>query len=183
MKENILFEKQIVEYLGLPSIPVKEHDGKMPFDKGVAVVETYENNMEYAICKYDPSGGDKEPRVIKTFSITPFKKIIRIFVVPNYMSRIEDVNSMDLDEDSKKRAEEILKEAKEIEDEGVVENNELTTPKNEYYFEHIKSDEEAHAYIQAYNSRNKIRGKIPTTHEGLVMRLAVIYSDTQKKQK
>ena len=90
---------------------------------------------------------------------------------------------MDLDEQSKKKAKEMLKEARELENDGVEKNDELENPKNEYYFDHITNDDEAKAFIQSYNSRNRIKGRIPTTHEGLVMRLAVIYSDTQKKQK
>jgi hypothetical protein len=90
---------------------------------------------------------------------------------------------MDLDEQSKKKVKGLLDEAKELENEGVEDDNALKKPKNEYYFDHITNDDEAKAFIQSYNSRNRIKGRIPTTHDGLVMRLAVIYSDTLKKQK
>ena len=178
----IQFEKEIIDFLGLPSIPKKEHDGKSAFEKGVAIIELRYGREAYAVCKFDTESGDKEPRIVKTFGIEPFIGIKQVFVVPNYMNDIEDVKDMDLDDESKKRAEQILQEAKEIENEGV-DNEELKTPKNEYYFDHITNDEQGMAFIRSYNSRNKIKGKIPSTHEGIIMRLAVIFSDTMKKSR
>lgn len=178
----IQYEKEILDYLNLPSIPKKEHDGKTNFDKGVAVIELRGERLAYAVCVFNQDNGDKSPRIIKAFGIEPFIRIKNVFVVPDYMTSMEDVKSMDLDDESKKKAEQLLNEANEIENDGVVEK-ELESPKNEYYFDHIHNDEEARAYIQNYNSRNRIKGRIPTTHEGLVLRLAVIYSSRQKKNK
>ena len=179
--EKIEFEKELLAYLNLPSIPRKEwKEGDMPFEKGVAVIEYYGERLAYAVCKFDPNSGIKRPRVIKTFGTEPFIKIVKVFVVPNYMSNIEDVKDMDLDEQSKKKAEQMLKEAQELETEGTKEDDELKNPKNEYYFDHITNDEEAKAFIRSYNIRNHIKGKIPSTHDGIVMRLAVIFSDTRK---
>ena len=113
--EKIEFEKELLAYLNLPSIPRKEwKEGDMPFEKGVAVIEYYGERLAYAVCKFDPNSGIKRPRVIKTFGTEPFIKIVKVFVVPNYMSNIEDVKDMDLDEQSKKKAEQMLKEAQEL---------------------------------------------------------------------
>lgn len=176
----IQFEKEVITFLGLPSIPKKEWDGKQSFAKGIAVVQLADEREAYAICAFDAEC-DKEPRIVKVFGIEPFVNIKKVFVVPSYMTTQEEVKEMDLDEASTKKAESLLKEAAEIENDGVGEK--IETPENEYYFDHIKNDEQAKAFIQAYNSRNRIKGRIPTTHDGLVMRLAVIYSDTQKKTK
>lgn len=179
----VLFEKELLKYLNLPSIPKKEWDGKSSYDKGVAIVCLADERKQFAVSKFDKNR-DSEPRIVKTFGYEPFVKIERILVVPEYMATAEDIDKMDLDEQSKKKAEEILKEAKEIENEGKDGDDELTNPKNEYYFDNIHNDEEARAFIKSYNETNRIkRGKIPSTHEGLIMRLAVIYSDTLKKLK
>lgn len=175
----IEFEKTICEYLHLPSIPKKTWDGKASFDKGVAVVGMHNEREAYAVAKYDAEK-DTKPRIVKVFSQEPFREVKTIFVVPNYMANEEDVKTMDLDEGSKKKAEEILKEATEIENEGTEEKVEEST--NEYYFDNITNDDEAKAFIKSYNERNRIkRGRIPSTHEGLVMRLAVIWSEINKK--
>ena len=176
----VYFEKEVIKFLGLPSIPKKEHDGKTPFDKGVAILKQVDGSEAYASCSFNPERGDKEPRITKVFGSIPFNGIKSVFVVPNYMAKEEDVDNMDLDAESKKKAKEILKEAEELENDGTEEDNELKSPKNEYYFDHITNDEEAKAFIRSYNSCNHIKGKIPSTHDGIVMRLAVIFSDTKK---
>ena len=176
----IQFEKEVLDYLNIPSIPKKEFDGKTAFPKGVAVVETIEKQEAFAIASFNPDNGDKEPKIVKVFGIEPFRKVNKIFVVPSYMNTEEEIKDMDLDEQSKKKVQQVLDEAKEIENEGVVGDKELEKPKNEYYFDHITNDEEAKAFIRSYNSRNHIKGKIPSTHDGIVMRLAVIFSDTRK---
>lgn len=175
----VLFEKEIIAALGLPSIPKREWDGKSSFDKGVAVVTLRSDFLAYAVAKFDAET-DKSPRIVKVFANEPFHDVKQIFVVPNYIVDEKEVPQMDLDEVSKKRAEELLKEAKDIETEGV--EDEIKLPDNEYYFDNIKNDDEARAFIQNYNSRNRIKGRIPTTHEGLVMRLSVIYSELSKKE-
>ena len=179
----IQFEKEVLEYLNIPSIPKKEFDGKTAFSKGVAVVETIGKQEAFAIASFNPDNGDKEPKIVKVFGIEPFRKINKIFIVPSYMNTEEEIKDMDLDEQSKTKVQQVLDEAKEIENEGVVGDKELEKPKNEYYFDHITNDEEAKAFIRSYNSRNHIKGKIPSTHDGIVMRLAVIFSDTRKSSR
>lgn len=177
--EDIKFEKEILSYLNIPSIPKKAWDGKSSFQKGVAVLSLRFGGKGYAASSYDTSK-DTKPNITKVFGLEPFTSIDNIYVIPSYMSNEEDVEDMDLDEQSKKKVQQVLDEAKEIENEGVVGDKELEKPKNEYYFDHITNDEEAKAFIRSYNSRNHIKGKIPSTHDGIVMRLAVIFSDTRK---
>ena len=181
--EKIEFEKELLAYLNLPSIPLKEwKEGDMPFEKGVAVIEYYGERLAYAVCKYDPNSGIKRPRVIKTFGTEPFIKIVKVFVVPNYMSNIEDVKDMDLDEQSKKKAEQMLKEAQELEAEGTKDENPMENLP-EWIFSEINSKEEAVAWLKNFQSRNKQKGRIPTTDENIKLRLFSIYSELQKKQK
>lgn len=173
----IHFENEICEALRLPKIPKKKWDGKSSFKNCVAVVRTISGIEVYAVASYE-ADKDSEPRVVKVFSQEPFSGVGDIFIVPQYMD-VEDIKDADLDDESKKRAEELAKEAKEIEDEGVEED--AKEPENEYWFDHVHSDEEAASYIAAYNKANKIKGRVPKTHEGLVMRLSVIYAETNKK--
>lgn len=173
----VFFEKEVCEALRLPSIPKKKWDGKSSFNRCVAVVKTVSDSEVYAIASFDAEK-EKEPRIVKVFSQEPFNKVGDIFIVPQYMD-VEDVKDADLDEESKKRAEELLKEAKEIEDEGVEE--EVKEPENEYYFDHIHTDEEAAAFIASYNKTNRLRARVPKTHEGLIMRLSVIYAESNNK--
>lgn len=169
-------EKEVLAYLRLPSIPKKEWDNKSSFSKGVAVLTLVYGGQTYAVATFD-NEKDVTPRILKVFSPERFTVIEKIFIVPEYMD-VDDIKDADLDEESKKRAEELASEAKEIEDDGVEEETRL--PENEYFFDHIHSDEEARAYIEAYNKSNRIRGRVPKSHEGLVMRLSVIYAETNK---
>lgn len=173
----IQYEKEICEHLRLPSIPKKEWNGKDSFRNCVAVVKMFGGGLSYAVSSFDAEK-DKEPRIVRVFGQEQFNGIEKILIVPEYMN-VDDIKDSDLDEESKKRAEALAKEAKEIENEGVEE--ETVEPENEYWFDHIHSDEEARAYIEAYNKANKLRARIPKTHEGLIMRLSVIYSETNKK--
>jgi hypothetical protein len=173
----VFFENEICEALRLPKIPKKKWDGKSSFNKCVAVISLSYGGKAYAVASYD-SEKDEKPRIVKVFSQEPFCDVLEVFIVPQYMD-VEDIKDADLDDESKKRAEELAKEAKEIEDEGVEE--ETKEPENEYFFDHIKDDDMARAYIAAYNKANKIKGRVPKTHEGLVMRLSVIHAETNKK--
>ena len=172
----IRFEKEVIKYLGLPSIPKREHDGTSFFDKGVAVIVNQNGDKSYAVCRYTEK--DNEPKITKVFDLAPFVSIEGIYIVPSYMNNIEEVKDMDLDDVSKKKAEEILREAKEFEED----SNDEPETQNEYYFDNITSDEEARAFIASYNKTNKIKGLVPKTHDGLVMRLASIYSNMKERK-
>lgn len=173
------FEKEICEFFKIPSIPLKKWDGKSSFDNGVAVVKLAYQGEAYAACKFNAEK-DEEPRITKVFAQEAFTDIVDIFIVPDYMeTNIEDA---DLDEESKKAAEAMLQEAEEL-TEKVEEKTDIekAQEKNEYFFDNIHSDEEAIAFITAYNRDNKIRGNAPKNHDTIIMRLGVIYSNMQKK--
>lgn len=176
----IQFENEVCKLLGLPSIPLKEWDGKSSFKDGVAVTNLACDYKAYAVCTFD-ADTDKEPRVKKTFANEPFYGIDKVFVVPSYMDL--DTKKADLDEESKEAAERLANEAAEIEqnaaeDSTMKEMEELS----EWVFPEIHNAEEAQAYLRAYNIANKIKGKVPTNAETLKMRLMNIYY-SQKKNK
>lgn len=177
----ILNEKEICQYLGIPSIPKKKWDGKKPFRSGVAITELRNGMGEaYAVATFD-TDRDNKPRIKKVFSMLPYDKVVEIFIVPDYMN--ENVDDMDFTDDDKKKAQWLIDEANEIvaghdgEQEVVAEN------KNPYLFDHIHNDDEARAYIAAYNKANRIKGRVPASHEALLMRLSVIYSGLNNENK
>lgn len=172
----ISFEKEVCSYLNIPSLPKKEWDGKSSFKNAVATIKLGGSRLAYAVASYDEAKDDA-PRVVKSFMTEPFYGIDKIFVVPSYMDT--DVDNMDLDEQSKKAAEDLKKEADELENQGAYETTEV--PKNEYCFDHINNDEEAIAFIEAYNRENNIKGAIPKKHESIIARLTVIYAESLKK--
>ena len=172
----ISFEKEVCSYLNIPSLPKKEWDGNSSFKNAVATIKLGGSRLAYAVASYDEAKDDA-PRVVKSFMTEPFYGIEKIFVVPSYMDT--DVYNMDLDEQSKKAAEDLKKEADELENQGSDENMEV--PENEYCFDHIHNDEEAIAFIEAYNRENNIKGAIPKKHESIIARLTVIYAESLKK--
>lgn len=179
----VKFEREICDYLRIPSIPKKEHDGKSSFKKGVAVVRLAVSGTGYAVCTFDAEN-DNEPRIIKSFASEPFYGIEKIFVVPNYMNTSEkDIKEMDLDEESKKKVESLVQEAQELtkqseEKKEIEEMQQLP----EWIFPEINNAEEARAWLQSYNGKNRIKGKIPTNEETIKMRLLNIYSQMKNKQ-
>lgn len=176
---GIRFEKEVCQYLSLPSIPLKEWNGKTSFKDGVAVTKLLLGDLAYAVCTFN-ADTDKEPRIKKVFAEERFSGIYKIFVVPSYMDT-KDIENADLDEQSKEAAERLAKETEELAE--TPENDEkVEMPENEYFFDHIHNDDEAIAFITAYNRDNNIRGSVPSKHETLVMRLGVIFNDMKKKQ-
>lgn len=174
--ENILFENEICKELGLPAIPKKEWDGESPFDKGVGIVKTTFGDKAYAVVRFDVEK-EQEPNVVKVFSSAPFVGIEKVFIVPSYMET--EVKDADLDEESKKKAEELANQAEEMENED--DGDKITEPQeNPYFFDHIHNDEEAIAFIESYNKENKIGGRVPKSHDTILMRLSVIYADLKK---
>lgn len=176
---KIYFESDVCQYFGLPSIPKKTWDGKSSFKDGVAVVDIGHGEEAYAAATFD-ADKDSSPRVKKVFSMDTFFGIKEIFVVPSYMD--EDVSGFDMSEEDKQKAYALLEEAKELEMEGVGEEK-PELPENEYFFENISSDEEAVAFIKSYNKANRIRGRVPSDHEAIVMKLSVMYADLQRQNK
>jgi hypothetical protein len=64
-----------------------------------------------------------------------------------------------------------------------VEEKKVELPKNEYFFDHIHNDEEAIAFIKSWNKSNRIKGRIPTDHETILMKLSVMWADAQRGNK
>lgn len=176
----IMFENEVVSFLGLPSIPKKEWDGKSPFDKGVGVVELSQGNDAYVVCKYQPE--QAKLIITKVFSLEQFKEIKKVYVVPNYMNNINEVPTMDLDEDSKKKAAQMLNEAHELETENSTDIVSEVKKMSEWVFDEITCKEEAIAWLKNYNSMNKIKGRVPSDEETIKMRLYSIYKKQQKKK-
>lgn len=171
---NIKFEKEICSFLNLPKLPVKEWDGKTPFDFGVAVIKLGGDDKAYAVARFHTET-EQKPTVIKVFSGEPFYDIEKVFIVPEYMKT--DVQDADLDAESKKKAEQLAQEAAEIENDGTPK---MELPENPYLFDNIHTDEEAIAFITAYNQKNGIKGVAPKKHDTILNRLLVIYSEQKK---
>lgn len=176
----IQYEKEICEHLRLPAIPKKEWNGKTSFKRCVAIVKTKSGEEAYAVASYDMEN-DEAPRVTKVFSQEPFVEIVKVFIVPEYMDDV-DIKNADLDEESKKKAIALAEEAKEIENEGVESETDMSKLP-EWIFDHIKNRDEAEAYLKSYRKTNKIKGAIPKTEENLKLALYVIYTEMQNKIK
>jgi len=175
---DIMFEKEVCQYLGIPSIPLKEWDGTSPFTKAVAVLSLAFGKKAYGVARFEPTK-ESEPNIVKVFNSEPFVGIEKLFVVPEYMET--SVEDADLDDESKKKAEELAHQGDEIINAGKHDDDKaLENPPTPYYFDNITSDEEAIAFIAAYNKKNKTGGRVPKTHDTILMRLAVIYADQKK---
>ena len=175
------FEKEVVTYLNIPSIPKKEWNQMDSFENGVAVVNLSLGRLAYAVCTFDKDN-DREPRIKKVFGIEPFTSIEKVFVVPSYMDN--DTSEVDLDAESKKRAEQLAEEAKELENQGTVDEAiEDANKLPEWIFPEIHNIEEAQAYLREYNRINRIKkGKIPTNEETIKMRLYNIYMSNKNRK-
>lgn len=174
-------ENEVCQYLGIPSIPKKKWDGKSGFKRGVGIVNLLTGRQAYVVVTFDEEKDD-DCRVVKVFSLEQFKLekfgVDNVFVVPDYMDT--NVENMDFDEKSKEAAKALVNEALDLENADTAASK-VELPENEYYFDNIHNDEEAIAFIKSYNQSNKVRGKVPDTHEGLVMRLSVIHSEINNK--
>lgn len=181
---QIKFEKEILEWLDLPAIPRKAWDSeKRPsFKHGVAVIRHTDGMESYAVATFD-ADKDAEPRIKKVFELVPYKEVLEIYVVPSYMD--EDVDSMDLDDESKRKVERILQEVQEMENEGVEEEKPLSMDDlPEWIFPEIHNAEEGQAWLRRYNKMHGIKkGKVPTNAETIKLRLFSIYSEQQKKRR
>lgn len=177
----IEFEKEVIAYLNIPSIPKKEWNGKDSFQDGVAVINLTLNRQAFAVCTFNEDE-DKEPRIKKVFCVEPFIGIEKVFVVPSYMDN--DTTDADLDSESKKRAEQLAAEAKELENQGTVEEAiEDANKLPEWIFPEIQNIEQAQAYLREYNRMNRIKkGKIPTNEETIKMRLYNIYMSNKNRK-
>lgn len=178
MEEKIFFEKEVCDFLKLPSIPKKEWDGKSSFKNGVAVTQIANGFKAYAVASFDAEV-DKEPNVVKVFASETFYGIEKVFITPSYMD--VDVEKADLDDESKRAAERLAQEAEEMtgsEDEDGFSD----TGDNGFYFDDIHNMEEAVAWLRQYNAANGIKGKVPNDEETVKLRLLAIYTELQNKE-
>lgn len=177
----IEFEKEVINYLNLPSLPKRVWNGKDSFQDGVAVINLTLNRQAYAVCTFNKDE-DKEPRIKKVFGVEPFHSIEKVFVVPAYMDN--DTTDVDLDAESKKRAEQLAAEAQELENEGTVDEAVKEADKlPEWIFPEIQNREQAMAWLKQYNIHNGIKkGKIPTSEETIKMRLYNIYMSNKNRK-
>lgn len=173
----IQYENEVCAFLRIPNIPKKKWDGKSAFENGVAVVELSQGDLAYAIARFNQEK-DEEPQVTKVFSTECFVAVKEIYVVPYYMDT--DIDNADLDDESKKHADELAKEANEIENKGI--EKDIEEPENEWVFPEIHNRDEAEAWLRQYNSRHRIKGKIPKSEETIKLRLFSIYSELNKKR-
>ena len=175
------YEKEVVAYLNLPSLPKKEWNQQDSFKDGVAIVSLSLGRLAYAVCTFDKET-DKEPRIKKVFGIEPFTSIEKVFVVPSYMDN--DTSDADLDAESKKRAEQLAEEARELENQGTVEEAiEDANKLPEWIFDEIHNKDEAIAWLKQYNIHNKIKkGKVPTNEETIKLRLYNIYMSNKNRK-
>lgn len=176
----IAFENEVVKFLGLPSIPKKEWDGKSDFEKGVAVLTLTSGQEAYAVCSFDNEKGKSKPSITKVFGQEPFIEIKSVYVVPSYMVTEDDVDDMDLDDESKQQAKMILEEAKDAQDDGQ-DVQDVVDKLPEWIFPEITNKDEAQAWLRQYNKKNKIKGKIPSNDETLKLRLLSIHSQLTTK--
>ena len=177
----IQFEKEIINYLNVPNIPKRVWDGLSSFQDGVAVVNLSLGRQAYAVCTFCKET-DKEPRIKKVFGIEPFSGIEKVFVVPAYMDN--NTVDADLDSESKKRAEQLAEEAKELENQGTVDEAvEAANKLPEWIFPEIQNIEQAQAYLREFNRMNGIKkGKIPSNEETIKMRLYNIYMSNKNRK-
>lgn len=175
----IQFEKEVLNYLRLPSIPLKEWDGKTSFKDGVAVVSLYGKREAYAVATFN-ADTDKKPNIKKTFSIEPFREVKAIFVVPSYMN--VDVEHADADKETKDAMERLKEEAEELENEGS-EGEKPDVPENEWCFDEIHNLEEAQAWLKTYNKTNGVKCGVPKKEETVKLRLLAIWKEIQDRNK
>lgn len=168
-------ENEVCKHLAIPSIPKKEWDGKSHFKRGVGIVEMDDGNESCVVVRF--MDDDKEPCVIKTFDTFPFVRLKSVFVIPQYMVQ-PDYDNMNLEPQSVEKMKLLEQEAQELEQEDLSED--VEKKEHEYYFSHIHNDDEAKAYIKAYNKQNKINAKTPKSHQDILMRLSVIWMEEHR---
>lgn len=178
----IQYEKEICRYLDIPAIPKKKWDGKRSFKYGVAVANLVAgNDAAYVVVSFDAQVDDK-PHVVKVFAIGQYDGIDygSITVVPDYMD-VDGVETWDIDDASKKAAQSLIEEAKEMQDAEDDDDGMVGLP--EWIFPEITTKDEAVAWLKSYNKMNRIKkGRIPTSEDALKMRLFSIYSSNKTRK-
>jgi len=174
MEEIKKSEKQVCEYLGIPSIPIKaKWDGKSPFTRGVAVIHRITDVYDYACCAFNPETDDSV-NIVKDFGDVPFNQITEVYPLAAWME--DNIQGMDLSDSSKEAMEALLQEKREKIKDGTEE------PKKKEYewgYEFIHDKKEALAFLKTKN----IKGKMPAKEEVIKAKLRVMYREENKQKK
>lgn len=173
----MLNEREVIDYLQIPSIPTKKWDGAKSFARGVALLTLIDGSKSYAVASFD-SENDTKPRIVKVFSLMPYNANFEIVgIVPDYMDT-DNINEWDLSKESIEAAQKIANEANELESNA---SPSIEAPEHEYFFDFINNDEEAQAYIRAWNKNNGIRGRVSQSHDAIIAKLAAIWAQENKQ--
>lgn len=173
---NIKFEKEVLELFSLPSIPKKEWDCESSFSEGLAVAEFIDKTLGYVVVSYDAET-QKKPAIKRVFDLAQIKSIdySKVLIIPEYMD-IQNTEKWDLDEDSKKKAEAIIEEVKDLEGK----EKQKDVIEYEWVFPEIHNLEEAEAWVKHYRKTNKIKGKIPMGEDAIKNYLLVVNANMKR---
>lgn len=178
---DMMYERDVLAYLNLPSLPRKEWDGESSFARGVCKLLMRSGRYAYGVCTFDVDAGDVYPRIVKVFGLEPFVDVEEIYVVPEYMATESDVDDMDLDAESKEAVSAVLADAEELSSVGD-EDAILDADDNEWVFDEIHDAEEARAWLKSWNESHKVKGALPKKDETLKLRLLAIRAEMDKEK-
>lgn len=170
----IEYEKEILEYLNIPSIPKKMWDGVKPFKNACGIVETRTGAKMYAVFEFSESANTA--MVKKVFCEEPITSIGEIYPVPDYMD-VKNVETWDLDEKSKVSANMLIEEAAELENAKTEQEEKVA---NEWFFDEIHNIDEARAWVASYRKTNKMRGAAIKEEDALKNFLYVIHKNQKR---
>ena len=159
--------------LGIPKCPKKKWDDESSFDNGIAVITRLTGSEDYAVCSYNKET-DQSVRIIKDFGAEPFVGIVAVYPIPAYMD--DNIEKMDIDDESREAMEDLLREKEEII------NKDVEKPKVEEYewgYDFIHNKQEAVAFLKT----KKLKGNLPTKDEVIKAKLRVMYRNEQKNKK
>ena len=159
--------------LGIPKCPKKKWDNESSFDSGIAIVRRITGSEHCAICTFN-STTDSGVRIIKDFGAEPFVGIVAVYPIPAYMD--DNIEKMDIDDESREAMEDLLREKEEII------NKDVEKPKIEEYewgYDFIHNKQEAVAFLKT----KKLKGNLPTKDEVIKAKLRVMYRNEQKNKK
>lgn len=174
---NINYKEKLLDFLKIPAIPKKEWDKRSYFNKGVAIIESIVGSRSYAVCCYSESS--ERPYITKVFDTEPFKCILSIYPVPDYMDN--DVDKFDLDENSLDAIADLLEE-RDIEI-GADAKDDDSDEDNEWVYPFIHSREEAIAYLRSQGGNNAKGLHLIKSDETIKMRLLINKEEQNRKVK
>lgn len=170
----MLYEKEILEYLNIPSIPQKKWDGK-PFKNACGIVHLKGKNTAFAVFGFSDSSN--APYIKKVFGEEPIINIGEIYPIPDYMD-MQGIENWDVPDESKDAAQNLANEAIEMEKSQQNEEDEFLS--NEWFFDEIHNIDEARAWVANYRKKKRMRGKPIKDEESLKNFLYVIYKNKKR---